>query len=92
MEENWITALAAAMGFGVLGTTLGGVLGVALGFLGTATVILLTVISAATILVVIAGLHVGYHMGYEQKTKAYAIGGILLLLGAVDTVFRFVVV
>ena len=31
MEENWITALAAAMGFGVLGTTLGGVLGVALG-------------------------------------------------------------
>lgn len=67
-------------------------LGVALGFLGTATVILLTVISAATILVVIAGLHVGYHMGYEQKTKAYAIGGILLLLGAVDTVFRFVVV
>lgn len=68
------------------------VLGVALGFLGTATVILLTAILAATVIVVIAGLHVGYHMGFEQKTKAYAIGGVLLLLGAVDTIFRFVVV
>ena len=68
------------------------VLGAALGFLGTGTVTLLTVISAATVFVVIAGLYVGYHMGYEQKTKAYAIGGALLLLGAVDTVFRFVMV
>ena len=68
------------------------VLGVALGFLGTGTVTLLTVISAATVVVVIAGLYVGYHMGYEQKTKAYAIGGALLLLGAVDTVFRYVMV
>ena len=68
------------------------VLGVALGFLGTGTVTLLTVISAATVIVVIAGLHVGHHLGYEQKTKAYAIGGVLLLIGAVDTIFRFVVV
>ena len=68
------------------------VLGMALGFLGTATVILLTAISAATVVVVIAGLHVGYHWGYEQKTKAYAIGGALLLVGAVDTIFRFVMV
>lgn len=68
------------------------VAGVALGFLGTGTAILLTVISAATILVVIAGLYVGYRMGYEQKTKAYAIGGVLLLVGAMDTVFRFVMV
>lgn len=68
------------------------VVGVALGFLGTGTVILLTVISAATILVVIAGLYVGYRMGYEQKTKAYAIGGVLLLVGAMDTIFRFVMV
>lgn len=68
------------------------VLGVALGFLGTGTALLLTVISVATVLVVIAGLYVGYHLGYEQKTKAYAIGGVLLLIGAVDTIFRFVVV
>ena len=67
------------------------VLGVALGFLGTGTALLLTVISVATVLVVIAGLYVGYHLGYEQKTKAYAIGGVLLLIGAVDTIFRFVV-
>ena len=68
------------------------VLGVALGFLGTGTALLLTVISVATVLVVISGLYVGYHLGYEQKTKAYAIGGVLLLIGAVDTIFRFVVV
>lgn len=68
------------------------VLGVALGFLGTGTVILLTAISAATVIVVIAGLYVGYRMGYEQKTKAYAIGGVLLLVGAMDTIFRFVMV
>lgn len=68
------------------------VVGVALGFLGTGTVILLTVISAATVIVVIAGLYVGYRMGYEQKTKAYAIGGVLLLVGAMDTIFRFVMV
>ena len=68
------------------------VLGVALGFLGTGTAMLLTVISVATVLGVIAGLYVGYHLGYEQKTKAYAIGGVLLLIGAVDTIFRFVVV
>lgn len=67
-------------------------LGAALGFLGTGTVILLTAILVATIVVVITGLYVGYHFGYEQKTKAYAIGGVLLLLGAVDTIIRFVLV
>jgi putative Mn2+ efflux pump MntP len=67
-------------------------LGAALGFLGTSTVTVLTVIAAATVIVVVAGLYVGYHWGYEQKTKAYAIGGVLLLGGAVDTVLRFVLV
>lgn len=66
--------------------------GVALGFLGTATVILITVIAAATVFVVIAGLYVGYRFGYEQKTKAYVVGGLMLLAGAVDTVCRFVMI
>lgn len=82
---NWLETILVTLGVSLA-------LGVALGFLGTATVKLLTVIAAATIIVVIAGLHVGYHLGYEQKTKAYAIGGVLLLIGAVDTVFRFVIV
>jgi putative Mn2+ efflux pump MntP len=68
------------------------VVGAALGFLGTNTVIVLTAIAAVTVVVVIAGLYVGYHWGYEQKTKAYAVGGVLLLAGAVDTVVRFVLV
>ena len=82
---NWLETILVTLGVSLA-------LGVALGFLGTATVKLLTVIAAATIIVVIAGLHAGYHLGYEQKTKAYAIGGVLLLIGAVDTVFRFVIV
>lgn len=68
------------------------VLGVALGFLGTSTVRLLTVILCTTVVVVIAGLYVGYRFGYEQKTKAYAIGDVLLIAGAVDTVLRFVMI
>lgn len=67
-------------------------MGVALGFLGTSTVKVLGVIFCATVVLVIAGLYVGYHFGYEQKTKAYAIGGALLIAGAVDTVVRFVLI
>lgn len=67
-------------------------LGVALGFLGTSTITVLIVILCATVVVVIAGLYVGYHFGYEQKTKAYAVGGVLLIAGAVDTVVRFVMI
>jgi putative Mn2+ efflux pump MntP len=55
-------------------------------------VIVLTAVLADTVAMVIAGLYVGYHWGYEQKTKAYAVGGVLLLAGAVDTLFRFVLV
>lgn len=66
--------------------------GVALGFLGTRTERVLTVILCATVVAVIAGLYVGYHFGYEQKTKAYAAGGVLLIMGAVDTVIRFVMI
>lgn len=67
-------------------------MGVALGFLGTSTVMVLTVILCATVVVVIGGLYVGYRFGYEQKTKAYAVGGVLLIAGAVDTVIRFVMI
>ena len=28
-------------------------------------------------------------LGYEQKTKAYGIGGILLLISAVDVVLKY---
>ena len=66
-------------------------LGAALGFLGTGTVTLLTVISAATVFVVIAGLYVGYHMGYEQKTKAYFLGGLLLIIAGIDVIIRYIV-
>lgn len=81
--------LVARLALISIGTLL---LGAALGFLGTAWTLLLIAISALTVIVVIAGLYVGYHFGYEQKTKAYAIGGVMLLAGAVDTVIRYVLV
>lgn len=67
-------------------------IGVALGFLGTGTIVMLTAVAAATVIVVIAGLYVGYHFGFEHQPKAYAIGGLLLLFGAADTIVRFVMV
>lgn len=87
-EYAWkrLTARLALISIGTLA------MGVALGFLGTNTVTVLTVILCATVVVVIAGLYVGYRFGYEQKTKAYAVGGALLIVGAVDTVVRFVMI
>ena len=67
-------------------------IGVALGFLGTGRIVMLTAVAAATVIVVIAGLYVGYHFGFEHQAKAYAIGGLLLLFGAADTIVRFVMV
>lgn len=66
------------------------VVGVALGFLGTSAWALAIIIFCVTVLVVIIGIYVGYHFGYEQKTKAYFIGGVLLMIGALDTMLRYV--
>lgn len=87
-EYAWkrLTARLALISLGTLA------MGVALGFLGTSTVRVLAAILCATVVMVIAGLYVGYHFGYEQKTKAYAVGGVLLIAGAVDTVIRFVMI
>ena len=42
-----------------------------------------------TILVVIAGIYTGYRLGYEQKTKAYNIGGILLMISAINIIVKY---
>ena len=42
-----------------------------------------------TAFMVILGLYTGMQLGYEQKTKAYGIGGILLLISAVDVVLKY---
>ena len=64
--------------------------GAAFGFLGTSLLSLILVGIILTVVCVVGGAYVGYHFGYEQKTKVYLIGGILLLIGGVDVIIRFI--
>ena len=64
--------------------------GAAFGFLGTSLLSLILVGIILTVVCVVRGAYVGYHFGYEQKTKVYLIGGILLLIGGVDVIIRFI--
>jgi putative Mn2+ efflux pump MntP len=64
--------------------------GIAFGFLGTSLLSLILVGIILTVVCVVGGAYVGYHFGYEQKTKVYLIGGILLLIGGVDVIIRFI--
>lgn len=65
--------------------------GVAFGFLKTSVLLLLIMIVAFTVAVVILGIYTGYRLGFEQKSKAFSIGGILLIAGGIDTLIRYVV-
>ena len=69
-----IDAVIAGVGFGFMQTV---ILPVALSML------------IITILVVIAGIYTGYRLGYEQKTKAYNIGGILLMISAINIIVKY---
>lgn len=71
-----IDALFAGMGFGFLKA---GLIAVALNIL------------IVTAFAVVLGLYTGYRLGYEQKTKAYGVGGILLLISAFDVIFKYMV-
>ncbi len=42
-----------------------------------------------TALAVIAGVNVGYRLGYEPKKNAYIIGGAVLFVVAVDVMIRY---
>lgn len=64
--------------------------GIGFGFMEAEFIIVQIAIETATILSVILGVYTGYRMGYEQKTKAYGIGGIILICSAIEIVFRSV--
>lgn len=70
-----IDALFAGIAFGLMGTAI-------------APVCLCTLI--VTALVVILGLVTGHRLGYEHKTRAYAIGGVMLIITAVEVLFRYI--
>jgi len=41
-------------------------------------------IIVVNVIAVILGVYVGYHLGYEQRTKAYTIGGSILVVFAAN--------
>lgn len=44
-----------------------------------------------TAVAVVAGIYMGYHLGYEGKNKAYFLGGALFIAGGLELIFRYLV-
>lgn len=65
--------------------------GIGFGFLKTSLLKQVLAMSGVTILSIILGVFVGYRLGSQNKNKAYAVGSILLFIGAFDSLFRFTV-
>lgn len=63
--------------------------GMGMGFLFTKMVMVALVMLVVTAVVVVLGLYTGMRLGYEQKTKAYGLGGILLFISAFDVIFKY---
>lgn len=64
--------------------------GVAFGFLNCDVLLMLLMIVIFTVVVVVLGMYTGYRFGFEQKTKAYIVGGILLIASGIDVIVRYV--
>ncbi len=64
--------------------------GMAFGFLGTNLVVMLVTMVGLTVAVVVTGMYTGYHFGFEQKTKAYVSGAILLWIAGADVIVRHI--
>ena len=60
----------------------------AFGFVGTEILELLIMMAVMSLVVVVAGVNVGYRLGFEQKRKGYIIGAIIFMAGAIDIVIR----
>ena len=64
--------------------------GIAFGFLNTGLVAILIMVVILTILSFVAGVYTGYLFGFEQKTKVYVMGAILLWMACIDVVVRLI--
>ena len=64
--------------------------GIAFGFLNTGLVAILIMVVILTIVSIVAGVYTGYHFGFEQKTKVYVMGAILLWMACIDVVVRLI--
>lgn len=65
--------------------------GIAFGFLAADLQIILIIMVCITIAMVIVGLYTGYRLGFEQKSKAYIVGGALLIAAGIDVIVRFII-
>lgn len=65
--------------------------GAAFGFLETDVILILLMVLGITILCVVGGMYIGYHYGSEPRIKIYVMGGLLLLIGGVDVIIRYVI-
>ena len=65
--------------------------GVAFGLLATKYLLVLPMVALITVVFVVSGIYTGYHLGFEQKTKAYIAGGIMLLIGGADVIVRYII-
>ena len=45
-------------------------------------------ILGSTVLAIVIGIYVGYRFGWEQKTKIYVLGGILMIAAGAEVLFR----
>ncbi len=57
--------------------------GISFGILDIRAIISIVMLAIVTIGFVIVGVYIGYRLGYEQKGKAYIVGGLLLFLAGI---------
>lgn len=67
-------------------------IGVGLAFLRTDLLNTIIPIILVNILFVILGIYTGYHHGYEQKTKAYTVGGAMLVSIGVEVLIKHILI
>ena len=48
-----------------------------------------SILISISTLSVILGVYLGYFIGYEHKVKSYLVGGTILILSGIYTIFRF---
>lgn len=63
--------------------------GIGIGFFGARLSILAIMTGIITFIFVILGILTGYRLGYEQKTKVYWGGGLILIAAGIDVIVRY---
>ena len=63
---------------------------ISIGFLILKAILMISsILISISTLSVILGVYLGYFIGYEHKVKSYLVGGTILILSGIYTIFRF---